>query len=138
MDICFGGIGINGHLAFNEADGSLTCEEFKALKTRCCPFPETRAANAIGDFGGRLEDMPRWCVTIGFNEIYNARKIRLPDWHWAVARRCGYGEMTANSLSAWWQSIRCSDPHDRVYKSGGLTHSKDLSGKGPGLYWPPF
>ena len=99
VDICFGGIGINGHLAFNEADASLTCEEFKQLKTRVLPIsPETRAANAIGDFGGRLEDMPVWCVTIGFNEIYNARKIRLGifrDWHRAVARRCGYGEMTA-------------------------------------------
>ena len=82
-----------------EADGSLTCEEFKQLKTRVLPIsPETRAANAIGDFGGRLEDMPVWCVTIGFNEIYNSRKIRLGifrDWHRAVARRCGYGEMTA-------------------------------------------
>ena len=59
--------------------------------------PETRAANAIGDFGGRLEDMPHWCVTIGFREIYQSRKLRLGifrDWHRAVARRCGYGEMT--------------------------------------------
>ena len=99
VDICFGGIGINGHLAFNEADPSLTCEEFKQLKTRMLPIsPETRAANAIGDFGGRLEDMPTHCVTIGFNEIINARKIRLGifrDWHRAVARRAGYGEMTA-------------------------------------------
>ena len=100
VDVCFGGIGINGHLAFNEADPSLSCEEFKQLKTRVLPItPETRTANAIGDFGGRLEDMPRWCVTIGFHEIYNSRKIRLGifrDWHRAVARRCGYGEMTAD------------------------------------------
>ena len=99
VDICFGGIGINGHLAFNEADPSLTCEEFKQLKTRMLPIsPETRAANAIGDFGGRLEDMPTHCVTIGFHEIINARKIRLGifrDWHRAVARRAGYGDMTA-------------------------------------------
>ena len=99
VDCAFGGIGINGHLAFNEADETKTCEEFKALKTRVLPIsPETRAANAIGDFGGRLEDMPRWCVTIGFSEIYHSRKIRLGifrDWHRAVARRCGYGEMTA-------------------------------------------
>ena len=99
VDCAFGGIGINGHLAFNEADPSLTCEEFKQLKTRVLPIsPETRAANAIGDFGGRLEDMPVYCVTIGFNEIFNSRKIRLGifrDWHRAVARRCGYGEMTA-------------------------------------------
>ena len=34
VDICFGGIGINGHVAFNEADPSLTNEEFLAQKTR--------------------------------------------------------------------------------------------------------
>ena len=100
VDICFGGIGINGHLAFNEADPSLSCEEFKQLKTRVLPISkETRAANAIGDFGGALEDMPTHCVTIGFHEIFHARKIRLGifrDWHRAVARRAGYGEMTAD------------------------------------------
>ena len=78
VDVCFGGIGINGHLAFNEADPTLTCEAFKELRTRVLPITkETRTANAIGDFGGALEDMPTHCVTIGFHEIYNARKIRL-------------------------------------------------------------
>lgn len=100
VDICFGGIGINGHLAFNEADPSLSPEEFRQLRTRVLPISkETRAANAIGDFGGALEDMPKWCVTIGFWEIYNARKIRLGvfrDWHRAVVRRAGYGEKTAD------------------------------------------
>ena len=100
VDVCFGGIGINGHLAFNEADPTLTCEEFKELRTRVLPITrETRTANAIGDFGGALEDMPTHCVTIGFHEIYHARKIRLGifrDWHRAVARRAGYGEMTAD------------------------------------------
>lgn len=99
VDICFGGIGINGHLAFNEADPAKTPEEFIALKTRVLPIsPETRTANAIGDFGGALEDMPRYCVTIGFHEIYHARKIRLGifrDWHRAVIRRAAYGERTA-------------------------------------------
>ncbi|MBE6030250.1 MAG: glucosamine-6-phosphate isomerase [Clostridiales bacterium] len=98
VDICFGGIGINGHLAFNEPEPEMSVEEFKALKTRVLPISrETRTANAIGDFGGRLEDMPTHCVTIGFNEIYNSRKIRLGvfrDWHKAVIRRTGYGEMT--------------------------------------------
>lgn len=98
VDICFGGIGINGHLAFNEPE-DVSVEEYKTRKTRVLPVShETRTANAIGDFGGRLEDMPTHCVTIGFNEIYNSRKIRLGifrDWHRAVARRTGYGDMTA-------------------------------------------
>lgn len=99
VDICFGGIGINGHLAFNEADASMSCDEFKRLRTRVIKIaPETRAANAIGDFGGRLEDMPEWAVTVGFSEIYGARRIRLAvfrDWHRAVVRRCAHGETTA-------------------------------------------
>ena len=99
VDIAFGGIGINGHVAFNEADTSLTNEEFLAQKTRVLKIsPETRAANAIGDFGGALEDMPHYCVTIGIYEIAHARKIRLGcfrNWHRAVVRRAGYGEPTS-------------------------------------------
>ena len=98
-DICFGGIGINGHLAFNEPQGELTGAQFRALCTRVLPIsPETRTANAIGDLGGALEDMPPYCVTIGFRQIFAARKVRLGvfrDWHRAVVRRAAYGEKTA-------------------------------------------
>lgn len=100
VDIAFGGIGINGHVAFNEADGSMSAEEFLAQKTRVLKIsPETRAANAIGDFGGALEDMPKYCVTVGIHEIAHAKKIRLGcfrNWHRAVVRRAGYGETTAD------------------------------------------
>lgn len=99
VDVCFGGIGLNGHLAFNEADGRLTKEDFLAQRTRVLSIsPETRAANAIGDFCGALEDMPRYCVTIGVYEIFKARKIRLGcfrGWHKAVVRRAAYGEATS-------------------------------------------
>ena len=99
VDIAFGGIGINGHVAFNEADASLSNEEFLAQKTRVLAIsPETRAANAIGDFNGALEDMPKYCVTIGIYEIAHAGKIRLGcfrNWHRAVVRRAGYGEQTS-------------------------------------------
>ena len=100
VDIAFGGIGINGHLAFNESQDELTPEEFAALHTRVLAISrETRTANAIGDFNGALDDMPRWCVTIGMNEIYNARKIRLGcfrDWHRSVVRHAAYGEISAH------------------------------------------
>ncbi len=100
VDICFGGIGINGHVAFNEADPSLTKEEFLNQKTRVLEITkETRTANAIGDFNGALEDMPRYCVTIGMYEISHAAKIRLGcfrNWHRAVVRRAAYGEATSD------------------------------------------
>ena len=100
VDIAFGGIGINGQVAFNEADPSMSKEEFLAQKTRVLAIsPETRAANAIGDFGGALEDMPKYCVTVGIYEIAHAEKIRLGcfrNWHRAVVRRAGYGDATAD------------------------------------------
>ncbi len=100
VDICFGGIGINGHVAFNEADPSMTNEAFLSQKTRVLEITkETRTANAIGDFNGALEDMPNYCVTIGIYEIAHARKIRLGcfrNWHRAVVRRAAYGEASSD------------------------------------------
>ena len=97
-DICFGGIGINGHLAFNEPQPELSTAAFLSLPTRVLAISrETRTANAIGDLGGAIEDMPPYCVTIGFHQIFTAKKIRLGvfrDWHRAVVRRAAYGEMT--------------------------------------------
>ena len=99
VDIAFGGIGINGHVAFNEADETMPAEEFLAQKTRVLEITsETRTANAIGDLNGAIEDMPRFCVTVGIYEIANARKIRLGcfrNWHRAVVRRTACGEKTA-------------------------------------------
>ena len=66
VDIAFGGIGITGHLAFNEPQPELTAEQFAQLPTRVLDIhPETRATNCVGDLGGALEDMPKKCVTIG-------------------------------------------------------------------------
>ena len=97
-DICLGGIGINGHLAFNEPRPDLTEEAFLQLPTRVLAIStETRTANAIGDLGGALEEMPSHCVTIGFHQIFTAGKVRLGvfrDWHRAVVRRAAYGEIT--------------------------------------------
>ena len=99
VDIAFGGIGITGHLAFNEPQPELTPEQFAQLPTRVLDIhPETRATNCVGDLGGALEDMPHKCVTIGMKEILGARKLRLGvfrDWHRAVCRRAAYGEITA-------------------------------------------
>ncbi|MCD7749593.1 MAG: glucosamine-6-phosphate isomerase, partial [Oscillospiraceae bacterium] len=98
-DLCVGGIGITGHLAFNEPQPELTAEDFAALTTRVLDIaPETRATNAVGDLGGALEAMPRRAVTIGMKEILSAKKLRLAvfrDWHRAVCRRAAYGDVTS-------------------------------------------
>lgn len=90
VDIAFGGIGINGHVAFNEPS-SLSIDEFLSLNTRALKISEeTRVANSIGDLHGNIEDMPKMAVTIGMRQIFNAKKIYLGvfrDWHRAVVRR---------------------------------------------------
>ena len=100
VDIAFGGIGINGHLAFNESQDELTPEEFAALHTRVLAISrETRTANAIGDLNGAIDAMPKKAVTIGMAEILGAKKIRLGvfrDWHRSVVRQAAYGEGSAH------------------------------------------
>lgn len=99
VDVAFGGIGINGHLAFNEPQDELTPDEFAQLRTRVLPISrETRVANAIGDLGGAIDAMPAHCVTIGMHEILSAKKVRLGvfrDWHRSVVRQAAYGEVSA-------------------------------------------
>lgn len=100
VDIAFGGIGITGHLAFNEPQDELSTDEFANLQTRVLDIlPETRATNAVGDLGGALEDFPHRAVTIGMAQILGAKKVRLGvfrDWHRAAVRRAAYGEVTAS------------------------------------------
>lgn len=99
VDIAFGGIGINGHIAFNEAQPELTPEEFAELPTRVLGISkETRAINAVGDLNGAIDAMPERCVTIGMKQILGARKIRLycfREWHRAVVRQAAYGKISA-------------------------------------------
>ncbi len=100
VDIAFGGIGINGHLAFNEAQDDMTAEEFAKLQTRVLSISrETLTSNAIGDLNGAIDAMPKKCVTIGMAQILGARKVRLGvfrDWHRSVVRQAAYGEVTAH------------------------------------------
>ena len=102
VDICFGGVGINGHIAFNEppeAGEECNNEEFKNRPTRILTISrETRTINAVGSLGGAIKAMPEMCITIGMKEILSARKIKLycfRDWHGAVVREAIFGEKTA-------------------------------------------
>ena len=115
VDIAFGGIGINGHLAFNEAQPELTPEQFAALGTRVLTLtPETKTANAIGDRGGAIAAMPNKAVTIGIRQILSARKVRLGvfrDWHRGVVRQAAYGEVSA----AFPVTLLQNHPDARIY-----------------------
>ncbi len=79
VDLCLGGLGINGHIAFNEAaeeDDKITAEEFANLPTRVLPITrETKTINAYGYQRGDLRGMPEWCITVGMKQILSAKKI---------------------------------------------------------------
>lgn len=100
VDIAFGGIGITGHLAFNEPQPELSADEFAQLETRALSIrPETRATNSAADLCGALEDMPHRAVTIGMKEILSARQVRLGvfrTWHRGAVRHAAYGEISAS------------------------------------------
>jgi glucosamine-6-phosphate deaminase len=100
VDACFGGIGINGHIAFNEPPEpgeSCTVEEFAALPTRVLSLSrETRTINAV-TVGGEVAVIPRRAVTVGMREILAARRVRLyanRPWQRAVVRRLLHGPIT--------------------------------------------
>jgi glucosamine-6-phosphate deaminase len=97
VDACFGGIGINGHIAFNEPpEPGQTIDEraFAALPTRSLSLArETRTINA-NTVGGSLDVIPARCVTVGMREILGARRLRFycnRPWQSAVIRRALHG-----------------------------------------------
>ncbi|MFH5834750.1 glucosamine-6-phosphate isomerase [Proteiniclasticum sp. C24MP] len=96
IDAVFGGIGINGHVAFNEADPLMTEEEFMNLPTRVTDISlETRVVNSLDTMHGAFYAMPKRCVTVGFKDMLRADAIRLGvfrPWHKSVIRTAAYGE----------------------------------------------
>ena len=101
MDACFGGIGINGHIAFNEPPEpgeSVTVEEFARLSTRALPLSrETCTINSV-TVGGEIGVVPRRAVTVGMKEILAARRLRFycnRPWQSAVVRQVLHGPITA-------------------------------------------
>lgn len=100
VDMCFGGLGINGHVAFNEAaeaDDPITADAYADLGTRVLPISrETRAVNAFGYQRGDLAGMPEWCITVGMKQILSSRKVYIAlnrPWQSGPLKHVLHGEM---------------------------------------------
>lgn len=98
-DVCFAGVGINGHLAFNEPpeEGSaMSDREFCALDSRVQRLSrETIAINSHTALRGAIDRVPRFAVTVGVRQILQSGKLRLylnRPWQGAVVRRLLFGE----------------------------------------------
>ncbi len=96
IDTCYGGIGIHGHVAFNEPEPGVA--ESDPRLVRLNDFTVT--INAVrSHVGGNLECFPRTAYTLGMRQILGARRIRLYcrngcefDWANTVLRLALLGE----------------------------------------------
>ncbi len=117
VDMAFGGIGINGHVAFNEAEDNVPVEEFSKRETRVIKIScETRVANAIGDLNGAVDAMPHYAATIGMRQILSAKKIRLclfREWQQAVLRQTLFGKVESHFPS----TILQNHPDAKIYSN---------------------
>ena len=100
LDACYGGIGINGHIAFNEPPEpgeEVSNDSFAALPTRVLSLSrETRTINA-NTVGGEISIIPTRAVTVGMREILAAKRLHVycnRPWQSAVIRRVLHGPIT--------------------------------------------
>lgn len=110
VDVCFAGVGITGHLAFNdppEPGESVTVEAFAALPTRVVELSrETRLINSVTTSRGNVDRIPRHAVTVGMKEILGSRKVRCymnRPWQSAVFRKVTQGPVSASTPASLLQ-----------------------------------
>ena len=120
LDMCWGGVGITGHIAFNEPPEpgeACTNEEFLARPTRVLKIArETRTINAFMNAGADLDAIPENCITVGMKEINFARKVRMcmpRDWNAAMLRKATYGPVTCHVPISLFQN----HPDAKIYST---------------------
>ena len=98
VDVAYTGLGINGHLAFNEPEPEMDVEEYARLSVRLVRLsPATIVQMAMGGTDGDLLGIPSRAVTVGMRELLAAREIHgyFPRrWHSAALRRALHGPVT--------------------------------------------
>jgi glucosamine-6-phosphate deaminase len=74
IDTCYGGIGIHGHIAFNEPEEGVQNSDTRVLRINLA----TKTINMIrADCGGFYDDFPEVAVTIGMKQILRCPRIVL-------------------------------------------------------------
>ncbi|MDR0998340.1 MAG: glucosamine-6-phosphate deaminase [Treponema sp.] len=105
VDLFLGGMGSDGHIAFNEPGSSLQSRtRIKTLTT------ETRIANARF-FGGDPEKVPPTAFTVGIGTIMDARELLIIASGYAKAR--ALKAAVEGGLSHWWP-LSCLQMHPRA------------------------
>ena len=99
VDLCLTGVGINGHIAFNEppkATDAITDEEYKNCGTRCADIAtETVVNNGANKLRGALDIFPKRCITLGMKQLLKARVLKVYlycNWQWGIMRKMALEE----------------------------------------------
>lgn len=99
VDICFGGVGISGHLAFNDPPEPEETDKDLNWVRNCTArihriSRESCTQMAMGGTHGNWEIIPAMAVTVGMKEIMASKKIILTfmrTWHSGTMRRALFG-----------------------------------------------
>lgn len=105
VDVCYGGVGYHGHVAFNEPPLSrwhrVTVDELRGSLTRVVTLgDDSIVVQSIGSAGGAAAAIPPMAVTLGMKDIAASRRIRLycagGARHSAVFRIAVAGEVSVD------------------------------------------
>lgn len=92
VDLCLTGVGINGHIAFNEPpEDGITDSEYKCIGTRCLDISkETVTNNGANKLKGALDIFPKRCITLGMRALLKAKCFKVYlycPWQWGIMRK---------------------------------------------------
>lgn len=111
IDCCLTGVGINGHIAFNEPperDDPVTDEAFAAIGTRCLDIArETMTNNGRNKLCGALDIFPKRCITLGMRQLLRAKVFKIYlycDWQFGIMRKVALGGVTKTAPASYLQN----------------------------------
>ena len=107
-DICFGGMGLTGHFAFNDPpDEPSSDEDIADSRTRTVTIcTVTQAQMCMGGTGGNWDIIPKRAITLGMHELLASKKIHLTfmrSWHAGVLRRALFGDVSRDCPGSFIQ-----------------------------------
>lgn len=128
IDLFLGGIGVDGHIAFNEPGSSLSSRtRSKALNY------DTRLANSRF-FGNDTDKVPKMALTVGVGTVMDAREVLIVVNGYNKARALHH--IVEESVSHMWTGsalqlhpravIVCDEPATYELKVGTFKHFLDI------------
>jgi glucosamine-6-phosphate deaminase len=109
-DLCYGGMGLTGHFAFNDPpppDEPCDDSQVRNSRTRIVQIcRESQAQMCMGGTGGNWDILPARAVTVGMYELLMSKHIHLTfmrSWHAGVLRRALFGPVTGRCPGSFMQ-----------------------------------